>query len=280
MNLSGKTRVAGVVGWPVSHSLSPRLHNYWLKENGIDGVYIPLAVNPENITSVVKSLPKLGFAGVNLTVPHKEKGMMLVDSVDELAERVGAINTIVVTKDGFLEGKNTDVFGFKEALNQNTRTTNIKNGVSVVIGAGGASRAVVVALLELGVREIRIINRTLEKAELLATGIGPILRPVLWKERNDALSGASFLVNTTTLGMENQLPLDLSLDALPKTAVVNDIVYRPLFTPLLSEAKKRGNPVVDGLWMLMQQGRPGFAAWFGCDPVVSPKLRAHVLGMV
>jgi shikimate dehydrogenase len=120
----------------------------------------------------------------------------------------------------------------------------------------------------------------LEKAELLATGIGPILRPVLWKERNDALSGASFLVNTTTLGMENQLPLDLSLDALPKTAVVNDIVYRPLFTPLLSEAKKRGNPVVDGLWMLMQQGRPGFAAWFGCDPVVSPKLRAHVLGMV
>ena len=279
MTLSGQTRVAAVLGWPISHSLSPSMHNYWLKENGIDGVYIPLAINPNKIANFIKLLPHIGFAGVNLTVPHKETAMMFVDDVDSLAKRVGAINTIVITKDGSLEGRNTDVFGFKEALNQNTGTDIIKDGIAVVIGAGGASRAIVVALLELGAREIRIINRTLEKAELLAASWGPTLKPVLWQERNEALSGASFLVNTTSLGMKNQPHLDLSLDALPKTAVVNDIVYRPLLTPLLCAAKNRGNLVVDGLWMLLQQGRPGFAAWFGCDPVVSPKLRDYVLKM-
>jgi len=279
MTLSGKTRVAAVLGWPISHSLSPRLHNYWLKENRIDGVYIPLAVNPDNIANVVKLLPHLGLTGVNLTVPHKEAAMMFVDGVDSLAKRVGAINTIVIAEDGSLQGRNTDVFGFKEALNQNTGTDIIRDGTAVVIGAGGASRAVIVALLDLGAREIRIVNRTSEKAELLAASWGPILRPVLWEERNEALSGASFLVNTTTLGMENMPPLDLTLDALPKNAVVNDIVYRPLLTPLLCAAKERGNSVVDGLWMLLQQGRPGFAAWFGCDPAVTPKLREHVLEM-
>ncbi|WP_043745705.1 shikimate dehydrogenase [Paramagnetospirillum magneticum] len=277
MIVSGKARLAGVLGWPVSHSRSPRLHGFWLEQMGIDGAYLPLAVAPEHLETVIRALPRMGFAGANVTVPHKEAVMRLVDHLDPLARRIGAVNTLVVRQDGTLEGRNTDAYGFFENLRQGCPLWEPTSGPAAVIGAGGAARAVVAALADAGVPEIRLANRSRERAATLAADLGGPVTVVDWAERAESLEGCALLVNTTTLGMTGQSSLDLDLAALPTTSVVNDIVYVPLVTDLLARATARGNPIVDGLGMLLHQAVPGFEAWFGQRPQVSDQLRAFVL---
>ena len=273
MILSGKARIAGVIGWPVGHSRSPRLHGYWLEKYGIDGAYLPLAVPPERIEQAIRALPALGFRGANVTVPHKEAALRIVDRVDPVARRIGAVNTIVVGEDGSLEGRNTDAHGFIANLYHGAPGWRPEAGPALVLGAGGAARAVVAALIDAGVPELRLYNRTAAKAEALAQDIGGPIRVVSAPD----LGGSTLLVNTTTLGMAGQPPLDLDLTALPADAVVTDIVYTPLITPLLAAARARGNPIVDGLGMLLHQAAPGFEAWFGIHPEVTPELREFVL---
>jgi shikimate dehydrogenase len=273
---SGKTRLAGVMGWPVEHSLSPRLHGYWLEQYRIDGAYVPLAVAPDALATALKALPALGFRGVNLTVPHKERALALCHEVDGLARRIGAVNTVVV-RDGTLLGSNSDAFGFLENLKSGAPHWRSDAAPAVVLGAGGAARAVVAALVDGGAPEVRIVNRTLSRAEALAAELGGALSAHGWDRRDQALSEAGLLVNTTTLGMTGQPPLELDLAGLPADAVVTDLVYAPLITPLLAAAAARGNLVLDGLGMLLHQARPGFAAWFGVEPEVTAALRAFVL---
>ena len=275
--LSGRARLAGVIGWPVAHSLSPRLHGHWLRRYGIDGAYVPLPVAPEHLDCALRALPALGFAGTNLTIPHKEAAVLLVDRLSAAAERIGAVNTVMVEPDGTLSGDNTDGFGFIASLSESEVGWHAAAGPAVVLGAGGAARAIAVALLDAGAPEVRLLNRTPERAHALAGELGGPVHPVAWAGRAAALAHAALLVNTTSLGMHGQPPLDLALDALPPTALVTDVVYTPLITPLLALARARGNPVVDGLGMLLHQARPGFRVWFGVDPVVDDDLRAAVL---
>lgn len=274
--LTGRARLAGIVGWPVAHSLSPRLHGHWLQRYGIDGAYVPLPVPPERLEQALSALPALGLAGVNLTIPHKEPAVSLVDRLSPGAERIGAVNTVVVEDDGTLSGDNTDGFGFIAALSESGVGWRAEAGPAVVLGAGGAARAVAVALLDAGAPEVRLLNRTLERARALASPLSGPIHAMDWAERSASLDGAALLVNTTSLGMRGQPPLVLALDALPRTALVTDVVYTPLITPLLAAAQARGNPVVDGLAMLLHQARPGFRAWFGVDPRVDDDLRAVV----
>ncbi len=271
---------AGVMGCPISHSLSPRLHGFWLNQYAINGAYVPLEVRPEDCCQFIANLPEQGFAGVNVTVPHKEIAAASVDVLDTNARRLGAVNTIVVQPDGVLYGSNTDGFGFMENLISGAPGWAPSNGPAVVLGAGGSARAVVAALLDAGVSEVRLTNRTRERAQTLADEIGGTITVIDWNDRSSVLDGAALLVNTTTLGMEGKPPLDLDLGPLPANAVVNDIVYTPLKTHLLEEAKNRTNPIVDGLGMLLHQARPGFRQWFGVEPEVTDDLRAHVLAGV
>jgi len=273
--IKGSTKLAGVIGWPVKHSRSPRLHGFWAKHYGIDAAYVPLAVKPEDFDAAVRALPKLGFAGANVTVPHKEAALKLADIVDPSAKRIGAANTLIFHADGKIEARNTDAFGFGAHLAQSAPTWR-KDRPPVVLGAGGAARAILVSLLDAGVPEIRLANRTRARAENLATEFGAKIRVVDWDARETALEGAGLLVNTTTQGMDGQPALDIDLARLPADAVVDDLVYVPLETPLLAQARKRGLKTVDGLGMLLHQGRPGFAAWFGAMPDVTPELRAFV----
>lgn len=277
MTHSGKTILAGVLGWPVGHSRSPRLHGFWLDRYGIDGAYLPLPVRPEDFADVVKALPRMGFAGANVTIPHKEAALAAVDVLDPVARRIGAVNTLVVRADGRLEGRNTDGFGFLANLKQNCPDWQAAAGPAVVIGAGGAARAVCVALLDDTAPEIRLINRTAERAEALAADLGPNVTVIDWAHRGAALAEANLLVNTTSLGMIGQPALDLDLTVLPVSALVNDIVYAPLETDLLRRAAAQGNRVVDGIGMLLHQARPGFEAWFGRSPEVTSELRGFVL---
>ena len=274
---NGKTIQAGVIGWPVSHSLSSRLHGFWLKELGIDGTYSALAVAPDGLENSLRSLPERGFAGVNLTLPHKEAAATIVDTMDSVANRIGAVNTIVVGADGSLAGSNTDGYGFIENLKSSAPEWTADNKSAVILGAGGAARAIIAALLDAGLKELRLVNRTLSRAESLKDDIGGAIIVVPWADRTKALEGAGLLVNTTTLGMTDEEPLEIDLSPLPAKAVVTDIVYAPLTTPLLKDAAGRGNLTVDGLGMLLHQARPGFDQWFGAEPVVTDALRAHVL---
>jgi shikimate dehydrogenase len=267
------------MGWPVCHSRSPRLHGYWLRRYGIDGSYIPLPVHREDLAAALRALPKLGFVGVNVTVPHKEAALATVDRVSAEARRMGAVNTVVVAADGTLEGRNTDGFGFIENLRSSVAGWRATAGPAAIVGAGGAARAVAAALIDAGVPGLRLINRTVERAERLAGDVGGPIQVYGWPERAAAMADAALLVNATTLGMTGQPPLELDLASLPTAAVVNDVVYSPLVTPLLAAAKARGNRVVDGLGMLLHQARPGFAAWFGIEPEVTPELRQFVLSM-
>ena len=275
--ISGAARLAGVIGWPVAHSLSPRLHGLWLRRYGIDGAYVPLAVRPEHLAEALAALPKLGFRGVNITVPHKERALALVHRASPAALRVGAVNTIVVAPDGTLDGSNTDCTGFLESLLHARPEFCATGSSAVVIGAGGAARAVIVGLLDAGMAEVRLVNRTQVRAATLAEELEGPIRVVPWADRETALAGAALLVNTTTLGMRHQPALDLDLVLLPDDAVVCDIVYVPAETPLLAAARARGNPCVGGLGMLLHQARPGFAAWFGQMPEITADLPALVL---
>jgi shikimate dehydrogenase len=268
---------AGVMGWPVAHSRSPLVHGFWLREHRIDGEYLLLPVPPEELATSLRALPARGFAGCNLTIPHKEAALALVDCVDERAARIGAVNTIVVLPDGRLEGRNTDAFGFHANLVQTLPAWRAAAGPAVVLGAGGGARAVVIALIDAGAPEIRLVNRSAEHAAVLAAALGDRVSLHGWEARHDVLAGAALLVNATPLGQTGQPPLTLRLDALPDGAVVNDIVYVPLETQLLRAARQRGNPAVDGLGMLLHQARAGFAAWFGAMPEVTPALRQAVM---
>ncbi len=276
MILSAKARLAGVMGWPVDHSLSPRLHGYWLAANEIDGAYVPLAVAPEHFAQALRVLAHLGFRGVNVTVPHKETALDAVDVADPLARRIGAVNTITVRDDGSLAGANTDAYGFIEHLKATVPDWRASGGPAVIIGAGGAARAICVALLDAGVVEIRIVNRTLARAKALALAVGESVRALSWPGRADAVGDAALVVNTTTLGMTGQPALDLDAASINDDAVVCDIVYAPLQTPLLRAAAGRGLRTVDGLGMLIHQARPGFKAWFGVAPEITDDLRAFL----
>lgn len=273
---TGAAAVAGVCGWPIKHSRSPRIHNYWLRQYGIDGVYVPFSMPPEGAQAAIRMLPALGIRGMNVTVPNKEEAYKAMDEVDRWAQRLKAVNTIVV-RDGILHGANTDAFGFLESLREAQPGWRADAGPVVVLGAGGAARAIVAGLQDEGAPEIRIANRTPERAAAIRDEFGKPVRPVLWEQRADSLSDAALLVNTTSLGMEGQPALDIDLANLPAAAVVYDIVYVPLETPLLAAARARGNTAIDGLGMLLHQARPGFREWFGTDPVVDQALRDYVL---
>jgi shikimate dehydrogenase len=274
---------ACVMGWPVAHSLSPVLHGHWLKRYGIDGSYEAFPVRPEDLAEAISGLRRDGLRGTNLTVPHKEAAMALVDNVDETAQRIGAVNTLFMTPDGTLNATNTDAYGLIEnirAAAPDALEGRFGGKPVVILGAGGAARAAVVGLADIGVSEIRIVNRTVARAESLAGIVSDqdvVVRALDWEKRDEALAGAGLLVNTTTLGMEGQAPLHINLDSLSEAAVVNDIVYAPLETELLSAARARGNPAVDGLGMLLHQARAGFREWFGVDPEVDDDLRNAVL---
>src|SRR5215472_17755874 len=280
MRITGATRLAGIMGWPVTYSRSPVLHGFWLDETGIDGAYLPLPVQPRHIEQALRALPILGFRGCNLTIPHKRTALSVVDRVEPLARRIGAINTIVIGSDGSIEGRNTDAFGFCENLFDAVPDWRPSAGPAVILGAGGAARAIVAALADAGVVEIRIVNRTPARAESLAHDLStPEVRISIhsWEEVGAALRYAGLLVNATSLGIAGEPPLMLDLSGLPPSAPVVDIVYVPLETDLLAAARRRGHPVVDGLGMLLHQGRPGFEAWFGAPVRVTPKLRDVIL---
>lgn len=280
MPITGAARLAGIMGWPIAHSRSPALHGFWLAEHGIDGVYVPLAVRPDRLEQALRALPALGFRGCNLTIPHKQAALRVMDRVDPFARRIGAMNTVVVADDGSLEGSNTDVFGFDQNLREQAADWTVAAGPAVVFGAGGSARAVIAALSAAGVGEIRVVNRTLDRAAALARELAMPPTEISvhpWASRAEVLRGAGILVNTTSLGMDKEPPLELDLSVLPIAAVVVDIVYAPLETMLLAAARRRGHRVVDGLGMLLHQGRPGFEAWFGVAPRVTPALRSAML---
>jgi shikimate dehydrogenase len=275
--ITARTRFAGVIGWPVGHSKSPLIHNYWLAKHGIDAVYGAFAVPPGRMPEAVKGLAALGLAGCNVTVPHKEAALSAADHPDALATRIGAANTLVVREDGSVAASNTDVFGFLENLRQGAPHWSAARGPALVIGAGGAARAVIVALLDAGAPELLLANRTQARAEALATTFGPRVRVLSWDKRNDAVADAATIVNTTAAGMHGQPALDVSLARVSRDALVTDLVYVPLETPLLADARFRKAATVDGLGMLLHQARPSFEAWFGVLPEVDDPLRALVL---
>ncbi|MEQ9814698.1 MAG: shikimate dehydrogenase [Azospirillaceae bacterium] len=270
-------RLAGVMGWPIGHSRSPALYGHWLARYGIHGAYVPLAVAPDRLAQAVEGLRALGFAGANVTVPHKEAVLALADEADPLASRIGAANTLLRRQDGSLHAMNTDAYGFLANLEESASFQATGRTVAV-LGAGGAARAVIVALVDAGAVRIRLANRTRGRAESLADAFGPMVEVVDWRERSAMLDGVDLLVNTTALGLEGQPPLEIDLAPLPEATLVTDIVYAPLETPLLAAARRQGNPVVDGLGMLLHQAVPGFEAWFGVRPTVDAALRAAVLG--
>lgn len=276
MATQDKFLLAGVVGWPVMHSRSPLIHNHWMQQHGLKGAYVPLAIEPQNLAAALRALHPLGFAGCNVTIPYKQEAMKLVDEVHESARAIGAISCITVRGDGRLLGSNNDAYGFIRNLRQQQPGWRADAGPVAVIGAGGGSRAVCYGLLQEGVPEIRLVNRTLARAQAVAQALGGGVRAVDWNQRHEALKGATLVVNTTSQGMVGHAPLDLSLDALPAGAIAADIVYIPLETPFLAAARARGHATVDGLGMLLQQGPLAWKLWFGMEPQVTDELRQLV----
>ena len=269
--------VAGVMGSPVAHSRSPLLHNTWIAEHGLGGAYVLMPVQPENLQAALRGLSALGFSGCNLTIPHKVAAMALVDRVDPLAQRIGAINTVVVEADGSLSGRNTDAPGYLQSLRDALPQWRADAGPAAVIGAGGASRAIILGLLEEGAPEIRLANRSEDRARTMAQEFGSRVQVVPWNARHACLADCALLVNTTSQGMHGQAALDLQLDALPGSALVSDIVYVPLETPLLQAARRRGHTTVNGLGMLINQARLAFEAWTGILPACTPALTQKLL---
>lgn len=270
--------LAGVIGNPVAHSLSPRLHGHWLRRYGISGHYVPLEVHPDDLVEVLGAMGRMGFVGANVTIPHKETVLRLADQVTDRATLIGAANTLTFRPDGTIFADNTDGYGFIENLRQNAVDWDPRSGPAAVIGAGGAARAVIVALLDAGVPEIRLTNRTRLRADQLKSEFGGRIVVYDWAHMNGMLNGATTLVNTTSMGMEGQPPLKIVLDELDPKALVTDIVYTPLVTPLLQLAQDYGFQTVDGLGMLLHQAVPGFQRWFGQRPEVDDELRNVVLG--
>jgi shikimate dehydrogenase len=264
--------IAGLVGWPVAHSRSPTIHNYWLDHYKIPGRYVLLPVPPEKLSIALPGLAALGFRGCNVTTPHKQAVMPMLDRVDELARRIDAVNTIVVEKDGTLTGFNNDGNGFVQSLRDAKADWRPDAGPIVVLGAGGAARAVVASLAAQGAREIRLVNRTFERAQGIAREFGAPVTAFPWEQRNDALADVALLANATNQGMAGKPALDISLDRLPQHALVGDLIYIPPETPLLAAARARGNMTVNGLGLLLNQARPAFQAWYGVLPDITPGL--------
>ena len=268
--------LAGVMGMPIMHSRSPMLHNYWLNQQGMAGRYVPLAIKPEGLAAALRALQPLGFSGCNLTIPHKQAAMDIVDEVTESARLIGAISCVTVRPDGTLLGSNNDAFGFIRNVREAKPNWRADAGPIVVIGAGGGSRAVCYGLMQEGAKEIRLVNRNFERAQGLAADFGAPIKAYPWAQRNDLLEGAAMVVNTTSQGMVGQTDLDITLDKLPTSALAADIVYIPLETPFLAAARLRGNPTVNGLGMLLHQGPLAWKLWFGIEPEVTAELRALV----
>lgn len=269
--------LAGVIGSPIAHSKSPQLHGHWLKTYGIQGYYVPMDVNADNLERVLETLPKMGFVGVNITVPHKEKVMEFADLVTDRATLIGAANTLTFQKDGKLRADNTDGYGFIENLCQNAPQWNVKSGPAAILGAGGAARAVIASLLQAGVPKLYLSNRTRIRAEALQSEFGKRIEVVEWVQAGNMLEECATVVNTTSLGMLGKPPLRVPLDGLHKETLVTDIVYAPLKTRLLAEAEEIGCTTVDGLGMLLHQAVPAFERWFGVRPEVDTATRAAAL---
>ena len=262
------------MGWPIAHSRSPLLHNYWLRKYDLAGTYVPLAIKPEGLAAALRALHPLNFAGCNLTLPLKQHAMTIVDEVDETARRIGAISCIVVRLDGTLAGTNNDWYGFVQNLKQELPDWRADAGPVAVLGAGGGSRAVCYGLLQEGAREIRLVNRTFARAKAIADEFGGPITPLPWKQRHDVLKGVAMAVNATSQGMVGQPALDIDLDKLPQAALAADIIYTPLETPFLAAARARGLRTINGLGMLLHQGRPAWQRWFGMEPEVTAELRS------
>ena len=269
--------LAGVIGSPIAHSKSPALHTHWLKTLGIAGYYIPIDVAQEDLEHIIKTLPKMGFVGVNVTVPYKEKVMDFADLVTDRAALIGSANTLIFRKDGKIHADNTDSYGFIQNLRQKAPDWDPKAGPAAILGAGGAARAVIAALVEVRVPEILISNRTKARAEKLKADFGKRLRVVDWVQAGNMLEEAATVINTTSLGMVGKPPLRVPLDGLQKGTLVTDLVYAPLMTHLLNEANEAGCVTVDGLGMLLHQAVPAFERWFGVRPQVTDETRAAVL---
>lgn len=273
----GKIPLAGVIGSPIAHSKSPQLHGYWLKKYGIKGFYIPLDIAAADLRDVLKTLPKAGFVGVNVTIPHKEAALEIADDVTERASLIGAANTLTFQKDGRIHADNTDGYGFIENLKSGAQSWNPTQGAAAIIGAGGAARAVIVSLIKAGVPEILLSNRTRARADQLQSDFGDQIKVIEWQEADGMFEKASLVVNTSSLGMVRKQPMELSLEGLRNSTVVTDLVYTPMKTRLLEVAEDKGCVTVDGLGMLLHQGVPGFERWFRRRPEVDDDLRAAVL---
>jgi len=277
MNDVMRIPLAGVIGHPIAHSRSPALHGYWLQRYGLKGHYVPIDIAPSDLEDVVRGLPRLGFVGLNVTIPHKESILDIVDIVSDRAALIGAANTLIFRKDGKIHADNTDGSGFIANLRQNAPAWAPASGPAVVFGAGGAARAVVAALIEVGVPEIRLTNRTRPRAEALRSDFGAKVQVHEWVQAANLLDGAATVINTTSLGMTGKPPFSVALNRLNPRALVNDLVYTPLRTQLLIEAEAAGCTVVDGLGMLLHQAAPGFERWFGIRPEVDAAARQAVL---
>jgi shikimate dehydrogenase len=271
-----KYAMAAVLGWPVMHSRSPLLHNYWMEQYGLTGIYVPIEVKPRAIGEALKALHPLGFAGCNLTMPHKQNALPFLDEIDPVAQKIGAVSCIAVRDDGSLFGVNNDWFGFIENILETQPHWRTDEGPIAVLGAGGGARAVVHGLVEKGAAEIRLINRSFDRALTIADEFGGPIKPVKWEERTNALAGCTMVVNATSQGMQGMDALDIDLSELPVEALAADIIYIPKETPFLAAARQRGNRTVNGLGMLLHQGRPAWKLWFGIDVEVTKELRAKI----
>lgn len=272
-----KIPLAGVIGSPIAHSKSPQLHQHWLRTYGIAGHYIPMDVHSSDLETVIRTLPKMGFVGANVTIPHKEAIMSIADQVTDRAILIGAANTLIFRNDGKIHADNTDGYGFLENLKTGAPNWHPKSGPAAVLGAGGAARAVVASLLDAGVPEILIANRTRVRAEKLKSDFGSRLRIYDWVQAGNMIDEASLVVNTTSLGMIGKGEMRVPLDGLRATTVVTDLVYAPLKTQLLATAEQTGCVTVDGLGMLLHQAVPAFERWFGIRPEVDRATRAAAL---
>ena len=272
-----KIPLAGVIGHPIAHSKSPKLHGHWLKEHGLDGHYVPIDVAPENLEAVLRMMPKMGYVGANVTIPHKERALEIADQVTDRATLIGAANTLIFLEDGKILADNTDGYGFIQNLRNGSPDWDPTAGAAVVLGAGGAARAVLASLLDVGVPEILLSNRTRARAEQLRDDFGARIKVIEWVQAGNVMEDGATVVNTTSLGMTGKPELRVPLDGLNAVAVVTDLVYTPLMTNFLETAHAKGCTTVDGLGMLLHQAVPGFERWFGPRPEVTNDVRRVML---
>lgn len=269
--------LAGVIGDPISHSLSPKLHGHWLRRYGLRGHYVPLHITHANLADAFQMLPRMGFVGVNVTIPHKEYVLSLATNVTDRAALIGAANTISFMSDGRIQADNTDGQGFLSNIRQSLPGWTAASGPALVLGSGGAAKAIVSALISDGAPRVIVANRTRARADALKDQFGARVEPQDWTRISDLVQDCALIVNTTSLGMEGQPPLSLSLSRVSPLTVVTDIVYKPLETDLLRAAREAGCETIDGLGMLLHQAVPGFERWFGYTPLVDDDLRQAVL---